>query len=75
MCNGDLNQTALEFDDVKQTTVLSVGCLSESKVSNILMKSVLKEVSFAELVWCNARTKFTIFSIEREVIGKTAVFN
>ena len=34
------------------------------------MKIALKEVSFTVLVWCNARTKFTLFSIEREVIGE-----
>ena len=39
------------------------------------MKITLKEVGFTDLVWCIARTKFTLFSMEREVIGKTAVFN
>ena len=35
------------------------------------MKIALKEVRFIDLVWCIARTKFTLFSIEREVIGKS----
>ena len=32
------------------------------------MKIALKEVSFTDLVWCIARTKFTLFLMEREVI-------
>ena len=49
--------------------------VSENKVNNEIKRIALKEVSFTDLVWCIARTKFTLFSMEREVIGKIAVFN
>ena len=38
------------------------------------MKIALKEVIFTDLVWRIARTKFTLFSMEREVIGKNCIF-
>ena len=38
------------------------------------MKIAVKEVSFTDLVWFIARTKFTLFSMESEVIGQSADF-
>ena len=71
----DVIPTALKTYHGGAGREFSSRCLSESKVSNKIMKIALKEVSFTDLVWCIARTKFTLFSMEREVIGKTAVFN
>ena len=38
------------------------------------MTIALKEVSFTDLAWCITRSKFALFSMEREVIGKKCSF-